>query len=1174
MLIPRLPPKNGNRSITKSVNALIPRLTSSPRTPIPREKQQSNVDAKGRMIFRVGENLPALSPRETLGLGLGPIDPRIASRVKAEQTVRKPAPKPQSNIIVDTARAIPRALTSFALPVFQPGRREFLPTGRFSEAVLGPQVVKSPSERINQGAAQFSQIAGAKPGSLPSYLGAGIGIAGITALDTTFTGKAAGKIGREIAERALKEIGEQTGQEATAELARRVAKDVLAETAGKKLVKEQQEAILRRVVAKNIELPKELEPLAQEARKYKSAEEFANNTKSSDVVYRGDTGKLKSSVGESFVTPDKEMAKSYGDKVTGFVFKDKGKVLDLTNDGVRADYIRSLYSPKERAQLQQISDYLDRRSLSGSSWNLKKAIKDTFPTIGEEPASKMAIAYDGFTTTGRGGVYSSWTKIIEKAKKDGFNTIKHTGEDFNKSFLGDEYVALNPSKQLTPLTDIWKQAQGGGTASNFTTGSSGGNRTRITDLEGRLPDPLTDGATTGLAKKGDRVKGQKLPQSVYDGNRSKGVDESTLKKMISGAGKSFKSALTDSSKTLDKVLGSISTRLKNIDPSLKTAMRTFEFKVAGAIQKDRRVAKGWLKGINKLSSGDYDDLDLAMKNGDIAKIESLVKHYDLQAEFKSIRAMLDDVYKRAESVGYDIGYQKDYFPRVVEDSEGLLTYFSKGDDWSIIDEAIRAKETEIARYLTVEEKAKLINTMIRGYGSGKISLSKTGAMKARTIDVVDGEINQFYADSGDALLTYIDGTNNAIEARKFFGKSGGPDQFGNIEDSIGSYIFDLVAKKKITPGQEKELRSILQARFSPIGTSGAVRVYKNLAYIDTMGTFLSAVTQIGDLAFSLYKTGPIQTVKALGKAIVGKSQITRADIGIEKIAQEFESMSGSAKLVNKMFDVTGLTKFDALGKETLINSTISRYRRLANKPSPDFIAKLKATFGQEKEILTVIDDLKAGRTTEDVKLLAFNELLDMQPVALSEMPEQYLKGGNGRVFYMLKTYTIKLFDVYRNEVFQVMKTDPAKGIRNLLALSAALVAMNATADEIKDLILNRETSLEDRVVDNILKLAGFSKFTIYRAREEGIGSAAAATILPPFKLIDSLYKDITKATEVSQLETIQSIPLGGRLYYWWFGKGRTKTDKKREDGDSGLPSLDGLDLPKLPKLDLPKLPKL
>jgi len=204
---------------------------------------------------------------------------------------------------------------------------------------------------------------------------------------------------------------------------------------------------------------------------------------------------------------------------------------------------------------------------------------------------------------------------------------------------------------------------------------------------------------------------------------------------------------------------------------------------------------------------------------------------------------------------------------------------------------------------------------------------------------------------------------------------------------------------------------------------------------------------------------------------------------------------------------------------------------------------LTPVFGEDTA--EVVADLKSGDITENVKLLAFNELADMQPILLSEMPEQYLKGGNGRIFYMLKTFTLKQFDIYRNEIFQKIANPSTRseGLRNLIKLLFFFVLMNATADELKDLLLNRKTSLKDRTVDNILRAVGFSKYLTWKAREEGVGSAMARQILPPFKFIDSVSKDISSGIEKGS-ETIQSVPIGGKLYYWWFGKGSTKKTSK------------------------------
>ncbi len=635
--------------------------------------------------------------------------------------------------------------------------------------------------------------------------------------------------------------------------------------------------------------------------------------------------------------------------------------------------------------------------------------------------------------------------------------------------------------------------------------------------------------------------------------------------------------------TTGKLLTPISTRLENIDPTLKYALRKFEFTAMNSIQKDKLSVVPYLKKIKvgmfkKMGKDDLADLDLALKNGDVKKINEINKKYGIEKEYEQVKKTLDDFYNRANEVGFDIGYKKDYFPRMIKDTEGFLEYFGKQDYWSILEEAIQRKEMELGRYLLPEEKANLINTMIRGYQGGQITLSGTGSMKKRIIDLVTPELNKFYYNSPAALLKYIESVDDKIAARKFFGKGNKVEGFNNVEDSVGAYTTDLLAKGKITAKQELELRQMLNARFNPKGTHGIVGLYKNLAYIDVMGSFLNAVTQLGDQAWAIYRAGILRTIKSDVKSVFGKSKITKESLGVEanSIAQEFSDAGKMAKAIDKIFTLTGLNKMDRLGKQALVNGAIEKYMKMAQNPKIDFLKKLEDIFGKESE--QVLEDLKNGEITENVKLLAFNELLDFHPVALSEMPEQYLKGGNSRIFYMLKSYTLKQFDIFRREAFREMKKGNwLKGIKNLLYLTSLVILANGTADEIKDLLTNRKTKLSDRVIDQISMLAGFSRYNLGKISEIGLGSAILEQVTPPTNFIDNiskdllnLYKDFDKSANINKLKSVQDIPLIGKFYYWWFGKGASDTKKYAPKQNSGLP-----ELPKLPSLPpLPKLPAL
>ena len=473
-----------------------------------------------------------------------------------------------------------------------------------------------------------------------------------------------------------------------------------------------------------------------------------------------------------------------------------------------------------------------------------------------------------------------------------------------------------------------------------------------------------------------------------------------------------------------------------------------------------------------------------------------------------------------------------------------------GEQFDLILEAIKVKETELRRIMTTEEKAEFANNLIRGFGRG-ITLTKIGQMKTRRFDKITPEMNLFYHDSNFSLIKYIEDMTEAALSRRFFGKGDANIGFATLKDSIGFKIVEAAEKDGLSQSEVNEIVDILHARFNRKAPNRIWSTYKNIAYIDVMGNVISALTQLQDPAFSMYENGVFRTIKTFARAVVGKSAITRDDVGIDNIVAEFSNESSTFDAVNKVFKMTGLTKIDRIGKETLMNSAIDKwmkraknYDNLSPKRKRQFDQRMITTFPEEL-VPRVRQDLAQGRITEEVKMLAFNELMDVQPITYSELPEKYLTGGNGRIFYMLKTFQIKLLDVFRNDFVRKIKSgnraEVIEGWQNMFRLSTALVVMGISVDALKDLILGREFDLEDRVVDNIAKLTGFSRYTIYKGGKEGIVSAAAESILPPFNFFDNLYKDMVDLGSDGDLDkwrTVQSFPVVGKnLYYWWFDDG-------------------------------------
>jgi len=374
-------------------------------------------------------------------------------------------------------------------------------------------------------------------------------------------------------------------------------------------------------------------------------------------------------------------------------------------------------------------------------------------------------------------------------------------------------------------------------------------------------------------------------------------------------------------------------------------------------------------------------------------------------------------------------------------------------------------------------------------------------------------------------------------------------------ENIGAYINDLMLSGELHKKDEQTVRDILDARFHEKGTTGIVHKYKNISYIDVMGNPMAAVTQIGDSAWGMY-VGEIwnplrlpSNIKNLTKAIFKKSNISKEDLGIDRMAQEFADSDSLSNLVSKVFKGVGLERIDSIGKEFLINNAFDAYKRQANSKNGriELMKKLKPIFGNGSnkvinELLALSKDSTAD-PSENIKMLLYSRLLDFQPVALSEMPENYLKGGNWRILYMLKTFTIKQLDVFRNEVWKDLKTGNTQqklsSIKRMVQLMGVLALANAGADEIKDFMMGKETKFSDTVIENFLTMGGANRFVRMQARREGLGTTIGQMILPPFKLVDSLSKDVFSGeiADIEKSRTLESLPFIGKLAYWNIGRG-------------------------------------
>lgn len=594
----------------------------------------------------------------------------------------------------------------------------------------------------------------------------------------------------------------------------------------------------------------------------------------------------------------------------------------------------------------------------------------------------------------------------------------------------------------------------------------------------------------------------------------------------------------------NKAVVPISTRAKRVNQSLRNKLRAYDYAVYTKYNNYMAQIKPFLDKWATFEEQDAIAFDLALKNGYVKKQLEIVNKYDAYEDFVAVKNLLNNIFDQAIDLGMELGYTADYFPRQVADVDGFMQYLHGTEFGSQMRRALYDVDPD--NVFTAEEKAEFINKYLRGMVRNDLNAPLIGNTKDRRIEVIGAEINKFYKPSMQALISYIDGMNNSLESRRFWGF-----KHDDIAHSIGALTADLVERGLIKPSDDQEVKEILTARFKAKGvTSKFWKFHRNMSYIYTMGGINSAITQIDDISVALYKAGLWNTVNSIFSK--NREGLTREDLGLEKIGQEFMDVSTSSKAVSAVFKMTGLDKIDAFGKNVLINATFDKFQKLANTNEEELRRLIEPTM--EMETNQTIEDIKNGVISENVKLLMFNELADMQPISLSEMPEYYLTTGNGRVAYMLKTFALKRIDIFRNECFDKIKNGDTKaGIQNLFRLAILMIACGMSKDAIIDMLYGRNLNLTDMFVNNLLGLTGIlTKYSLYKTRDEGFNGFLASQIPPVFAIESDLWGEIYKSIfekkgkDISDYEVWKGIPLVGRFYYWWFGGGRTKINKKNK----------------------------
>ena len=643
---------------------------------------------------------------------------------------------------------------------------------------------------------------------------------------------------------------------------------------------------------------------------------------------------------------------------------------------------------------------------------------------------------------------------------------------------------------------------------------------------------------------------------------------------------------------------------KKISQVITRAFRDHELKVSKTISRYISVMEPFVVSMTRAigkNEADLKQFKLGLLNSDMSKLRPLIDKYNgaatsiLRKKFKvnlgamaaheKMRGALDHIRKYARTRGgYDVGYLENYFPRQIKNYKAFREFMVGHKSWSELQNAIDA-EIQIyadksyqghAHLVPDPEKAEIASRVLRGGGTRE-GAGMPANFNNRKLALLDEFMVDGYLDPADALSEYVTKVVTGSETRHFLGykppredvtvdvgvseiKDVSPllSDLGlkaDLEDSIGGYVQREGEKLGLTVDEAAQLKQIVSARFSAKGTSAFIGALKNANYIATLGNFGAAITQLADPAYAIHFNGFGNTFKALFSKH-NRDWYKRFGLQAKDIDME-SSRDGLSKLLANVLKMVGFTKLDKIGKNVVMNSTFHRLRSEAMSSPRKLMQELEPIY--KKEVTSqIIKDLRDGRLSDDVESVIWYKLSDLQPVSLMEMPIGYATSGKMRLAYMLKSFTIKQFDVFgqANKGHVAKANDAwAKGehekaakhagiaVYNTAALATVFGAMNASTSLIKDTIYGRETNYDELKWDTLWRIAGISRYNVWQTRREGIGKAAVELFMPPTAFIDRAHKDLTSLAQgEASSETFKSIGLGD-FYYWHYGGGREKTRK-------------------------------
>ena len=384
---------------------------------------------------------------------------------------------------------------------------------------------------------------------------------------------------------------------------------------------------------------------------------------------------------------------------------------------------------------------------------------------------------------------------------------------------------------------------------------------------------------------------------------------------------------------------------------------------------------------------------------------------------------------------------------------------------------------------------------------------------------------------------------------------------------LESDSFKLFDEKIIREAMEREGLSDLQIKNAieilddlgvnaNRGMSQELEVVRSLGYVGTIANPYGALMNVHDLFNAAFELGVGNVLKSvfsknnirlsaddvgLARQVFGEfiRRSTKGDSSITGVKFLERMAKGSEDLLEWSMKASGFSGLDKFGKTKIMGASFNKAKQdIANG---SFDNKWTNTFSKA-ELDQLKRDIAAGDTNSElVRDLVMFDLFRLQPINPAAQTSAGLKSPNARIFYMLKGFAIKQFDLMERRIFREWQQGNKKeALNNAMKYLVISGGGFGVVNEGRQVIKGEAPNPEEAAVGALYQLGSVLTFGAMGANDYGYtkfmqdpANAMLTNVFPPVSatLPAAVLKDMAEAaTKGDPLpdETIYALPVVGK----------------------------------------------